>query len=400
MKSFKQYINEASKVDAIVQRLKGISKVQDLVMKYATDINSLAIVLLSLPLVNKLVFGATGDKLNNARLIAQGLARVVLGEEKINESKDSTVKGWVHLKTKKVYLTKRLRPYHVEFIVKKPRDFGTSEKDILKVLEDYNYEMDAVDAKYEAEKDLAKIKSGDMDMQKLVEYLAMKKGWYRVVGNVWASEIAGAKINDKIIHDVLNIMEDEGVIPYDGQGIKQLECREYQPDKNNFGYPDSKLVKLLVGDKISRALRGKKTGDKRTEIGTTMAMFRGEAVEGDCQVYTAKQIKDLEIFADRLLNKFGIDIEFTKHFRDRMNDTRNRPCIKISELQQLFKKMNKAGGKRIKGHGEGQAVVLDIQRDLNLPVVIDMKKNGDFEVRAKTIMRKKNFRTSNKKILY
>jgi len=91
---------------------------------------------------------------------------------------------------------------------------------------------------------------------------------------MWASELAGKKINDKIIHDVLNIMEDEGVIPYDGKDIKQLECREYRPDKNNAGYPDSKLVKLLVGDKISRALRGKKTGDKRTEIGQTMAMFR------------------------------------------------------------------------------------------------------------------------------
>ena len=113
-----------------------------------------------------------------------------------------------------------------------------------------------------------------MDMQKLVEYLAMKKGWSRVVGNMWASEIAGIKINDKIIHDALNIMEDEGVIPYEGKDIKQLECREYRPDKSNAGYPDSKLVKLLVGDKILRALRGKKTGDNRTEIGSTMAMFR------------------------------------------------------------------------------------------------------------------------------
>jgi len=192
----------------------------------------------------------------------------------IRESKDSTVKGWIHPKTKKVYLTKRLRPYHVEFIVKKPRDFGTNEKDILDVLEKWNDSMDSPEPSEDAEKDLAKIKKGDMDIQRLVEYIAMKKGWYRVVGNMWASELAGKKINDKIIHDVLNIMEDEGVIPYDGKDIKQLECREYRPDKNNAGYPDSKLVKLLVGDKILRALRGKKTGDNRTEIGSTMAMFR------------------------------------------------------------------------------------------------------------------------------
>jgi len=118
-----------------------------------------------------------------------------------------------------------------------------------------------------------------------------------------------------------------------------------------------------------------------------------------CQVYTPSQIKDLEKFADRLLNKYDIDIEFTRHFRDRMNDNRNRPCIQIAELQKLFQKMERFHGKRIKGHGEGQAVILDMQRDLNLPVVIDMKK-GKFEVRAKTIMRKKNFKSQDKRILY
>ena len=131
-----------------------------------------------------------------------------------------------------------------------------------------------------------------------------------------------------------------------------------------------------------------------------MKSFKQHITEEECQAYTKQQLKELEVFADRLLNKFGIDIEFTKHFRDRINDTRNRPCIKIAEVQQLFKKMQKVGGKRIKGHGEGQAVLLDIQRDLNLPVVIDLLKDGTFEVTAKTIMRKKNFKSSNKRIMY
>ena len=46
------------------------------------------------------------------------------------------------------------------------------------------------------------------------------------------------------------------------------------------------------------------------------------------------------------------------------------------------------------------AVVLDLQRDLNLPVVIDLLPDGTFEVRTKTIMRKKNFKTPNKRIMY
>ncbi len=392
MKSFKQYINEGAKVDSILKKVRSMPKVLDLVRKH-TDINDLAVMLMSIPLISKFIVGATPDKMNTARLIANGLKQVVLGE-----GLNTANKGWIHPKKKKLYITKGMRPYHVEFIVKKPRDFGITEKDILGVLEKYYDSLDAPNPESEAKYILGLIKKGDVDKQKLVEYLAMQKGWYRVVGADW-SEITGLKINDKIIHDILNIMEDEGVIPYDGQGIKSIVCGEYRYNDSREDYPTEKSIKILEGDAIVRALRGKKTG-KRTEIGNTMAMFRGEAVEGDCQVYTAKQMADLEKFADRLLNKFGIDIEFTKHFRDRMNDSRNRPCIKISELQQLFKKMHKAGGRRIKGHGEGQAVVFDIQKDLNLPVVIDMTGKGEFEVRAKTIMRKKNFKTPDKKILY
>ena len=75
----------------------------------------------------------------------------------VRESKDSTVKGWIHPKRKKVYLTKQLRPYHVEFIVKKPRNFGITEKDILDALEKWNDSMDAPDPRDSAEKDLVKI---------------------------------------------------------------------------------------------------------------------------------------------------------------------------------------------------------------------------------------------------
>jgi len=133
--------------------------------------------------------------------------------------------------------------------------------------------MDSPDPAEDAKDDFLDLKTGKRDMQKLVEYLAMEKGWYRVVGADW-SEITGLKINDKIIHDILNIMEDEGVIPFAGKGIKSLVCGEYRPDGD---YMVEKSIKILEGDAILRALRGKRTG-KQTEIGRTMAMFRGESV--------------------------------------------------------------------------------------------------------------------------
>lgn len=114
---------------------------------------------------------------------------------------------------------------------------------------------------------------------------------------------------------------------------------------------------------------------------------------------TPKQIQDLEKFGDRLLKKFDIDIEFTRHFADRMNDARNKPEIGIAELQKLFKKIQKNKGANIKKHGDMEVVLKDLQSDLNLPVAINYK-DGEFEVVNKTIMRKKDFKTSNKVLSY
>ena len=124
-----------------------------------------------------------------------------------------------------------------------------------------------------------------------------------------------------------------------------------------------------------------------------------ESVELISEDVTQSQLNDLEKFGDRLLKKFNIDIEFTRHFADRMNDKRNDPAIKVTELQRLFKKIAKNKGKDVKKHGDAEAVLKDLQSDLNLPVVVNYK-NGEFEVVNKTIMRKKNFKTTSPEIKY
>lgn len=107
-----------------------------------------------------------------------------------------------------------------------------------------------------------------------------------------------------------------------------------------------------------------------------------------CTIYSQQQISDLEKFADRLLEKYGIDIEFSKHFGERMGDTRNNPCLKLSELQQFFKKVNSDHGEKIKKIDDKEAVLQDIQKDLNMPIVINHNGN-ELEITLKTIMRKK-----------
>lgn len=131
-----------------------------------------------------------------------------------------------------------------------------------------------------------------------------------------------------------------------------------------------------------------------------MLTFKEFLLENECAIYSSDQIKSLEKFADNLLDKFGIDIEFTKHFGERMGDTRNEPCIKIAELQQLFKKIEKDKAKKIKAAGDSEAVLVDLQKELNLPLVIEIDDNDEFVVRFKTIMRKRDFKTPNVKIKY
>ena len=107
-----------------------------------------------------------------------------------------------------------------------------------------------------------------------------------------------------------------------------------------------------------------------------------------CTIYSHSQLNDLRKFADRLLEKFGIDIEFTSHFGDRLSDTRNDPCIKLAELQQLFKKISKDQGHKIKAVSDPEAVLVDLHANLNLPFVVT-HKNGELVVTLKTVMRKK-----------
>ena len=116
--------------------------------------------------------------------------------------------------------------------------------------------------------------------------------------------------------------------------------------------------------------------------------------------FTQKDVNDLEKFADRILKKYDIDVEFTRHFVDRLNDPRNSPAIKVSELQRFFKKIQKNKGKNIRNNPDVEAVLKDMSTNLNLPVVIRTKGDDSFEVTNKTIMRKKDFKTTSKVINY
>ena len=115
---------------------------------------------------------------------------------------------------------------------------------------------------------------------------------------------------------------------------------------------------------------------------------------------TKRDLDGIEKFADRLFSKVGIDVEFTRHFLDRVNDERNKKQITTAELTRLFKQTYNKHGKKIPQLGpDAEAVLKDMQTDINMPFVL--KWDGkELDLVAKTVMRKSNFATTNQKLSF
>ena len=113
------------------------------------------------------------------------------------------------------------------------------------------------------------------------------------------------------------------------------------------------------------------------------------------QDITDKDLQQLETYADRLFASLGIDVAFSKHFKDRLNDPRNEKPITMAELTRLFKQIYKQHGKPIAQLGpDAEAVMKDMKTDVNIPFALQWDGN-ELDLVAKTIMRKPNFATPN-----
>lgn len=118
------------------------------------------------------------------------------------------------------------------------------------------------------------------------------------------------------------------------------------------------------------------------------------------QEITKQDLDGVEKYADRLYKAVGIDVEFTRHFLDRVNDARNKKQITVAELIRLFKQSYKKYGKKIAKLGpDAEAVINDMQTDVNMPFVL--KWDGkELDLVAKTVMRKKDFKTPDTKLSF
>jgi len=99
-------------------------------------------------------------------------------------------------------------------------------------------------------------------------------------------------------------------------------------------------------------------------------------------------LNSVEKYADRELSP--ADIEFSNHFFDRVNDTRNGKEISEPELTGFFKRLARHKKEFLSFLDKyNQIVVKDDRSDINIPFVKMANK-----VIAKTVMRKDDFKTS------
>ena len=68
----------------------------------------------------------------------------------------------------------------------------------------------------------------------------------------------------------------------------------------------------------------------------------------------------IEDYADSMFNPIGVDIEFSRHFLDRLNDPRNIIDIESYEMKDLFKKLYNKYGQKIPNLKKGQGIEADV----------------------------------------
>ena len=191
--------------------------------------------------------------------------------------------------------------------------------------------------------------------------------------------------------------------PIFGESMSKEDIQQRLKDGQRERYFDAMLTAL---DKLVKSKGAKQSvGSYAFDIGRTFGfsgkelerMYRDKynITEADGYQITQPMLDKLESYLDQMFASLGIDVEFTRHFLDRVNDKRNKQQITLKELAILFKDAYTKYGKRIAQMGpDSEAVIKDMRNDVNLPFVLNWDNtNQELDLVAKTVMRKKNFHT-------
>ena len=171
----------------------------------------------------------------------------------------------------------------------------------------------------------------------------------------------------------------------------RAELVKYNREKGTYGNGDGKDASHKNGKIVGFEKEGKNRGRAEASRLKGSTRIKEDVSKGE--------LDQVEKYADKLFAAVGIDVEFTRHFLDRVNDERNKKPINTAELIRLFRLTYKKHGKKIPKMGpDAQAVVRDMETDINMPFVLNVDRSGMLDMVAKTVMRKKDFKTSNPKL--
>lgn len=115
---------------------------------------------------------------------------------------------------------------------------------------------------------------------------------------------------------------------------------------------------------------------------------------------TSKDLKNIENYADELFSDVGVDVAFTNHFLDRVNDLRNKQDITPEELKWLYQKAHDKYSNAISKLPPGEERVLtDPDTQINIPIAMNWDgKSPNMDMVGKTVMRKKDFKSHTPKL--
>jgi hypothetical protein len=108
-------------------------------------------------------------------------------------------------------------------------------------------------------------------------------------------------------------------------------------------------------------------------------------------------LNKIEDYLDKMFEVLKIDIEFSGHFHDRLNDPRNGKEIESQELINSFNRLYQKHGQGLVNHRDLDAVLTDFNNNLNIPFHLSYdKRKKEFELVNKTIMRTNKFNVGNR----
>ena len=202
------------------------------------------------------------------------------------------------------------------------------------------------------------------------------------------ADAAGVPFNLKVAGTPYFDLVSKYLLPYQEKKKKVKEV------KTPWQKMEKAVPKLKGSDERSKAaIAGIKKANQDYED-----IVNKEKVNEDGEYITRDDLRKLEYYLDTLFSKLGMDVNFSHHFLDRVNDPRNKKQITFSELVKLFKDEYLKYGKTIAQLGpDAEAVLKDMSSDINVPFVLTWDRgNQELDLKAKTVMRKKNFHTPDK----